>query len=146
MSVELGRLLSTIISAATFALFSPAEPLPCFTAVQEQKTFSTTPLWNKLPGMRPTATVSSPEPLNDISGIWESSQRREATQQPFGEAGPKMMGEEEMLWILTVCGLLVKTSRIQFLREGACPPLWSLPTKACGIIVLTAKVNSTRKR
>lgn len=120
--VELGRLLSTIICAATFALFSAAEPLPCCTAVQEQRTFSTTPLWNELPRMHPTATVSSTEPLNDISGIWENSQRRKATQWPFGEAGPRMMGEEEMLWILTVCGLLVKTSTIQFLSKGACPP------------------------
>lgn len=33
-------------------------------------------------------------------------------------AALRMVGEEEMLWILTVCGLLVKLSRIQFLREG----------------------------
>lgn len=146
MSMELGKLLSTIICAATFALFSPAEPLPCFTAVRKQRTFSTTRVWNELPGMRPTTTVSSTEPLNDILGIWQSSQRREITQQPFGEAGPKMTAEEEILSILTGCGLLVKTSGIQFLRERPCPTGWSLSTKACGIIVLTAKVNLTRNR
>lgn len=44
-------------------------------------------LWNELPEMRPTSTVSSTEPLNDISGIWQSSQRRAITQQPLGDDG-----------------------------------------------------------
>lgn len=103
-------------------------------------------LWNELPGRRLTSTVSSTEPQNDISGIWQSSHIRAITQRFFREAGPKMTGEKEMLWILTVCGLLVKTYKIQFLREGTCPTGWSLSTTACGIIVLTGKVNLSRNR
>lgn len=95
-----------------------------------------------------TSTVESTEPLkcSDISGICQSSQRTEITQQPCGEAGPKMTGEEEMLWILTACGLLVKTSGIQFPRDGVCPTGWRFSTKVCGIIVLTTRVNLTRNQ
>lgn len=70
--------------------------------------------------------------------------RRGIRTHPEGELVLRMMGEDEMPWILTVCGWCVKKSRTQLQKEGVHPCSSSLLARVCGMIVLNAELKSRK--
>lgn len=113
---------------SSFALFSAAEPEPSYTAVLCHTSVKCVQNWA-------ARDMSHNRCVIHRSAKW---QFRHLAKQSENSAA-LCRGSEEMLWILTVCGLLVKMSRIGF-WERLVQEI-SLSTKACGVIQLTTKMN-----
>lgn len=100
--------------------FAASSPL-CYRAVHEQTMFSATCL------SCGDASHNHCHPRNRRMTF-----RASQSENGGNSAALRMVGEEETLWILTVCGLLVKLSRIQFLREGCWCKKYDCPPKPVG--------------
>lgn len=57
----------------------------------------------------------------------------------------RVIEEETVLWILTVCVLLVRKSKTQFPSEGLSPKLVSFCTKVYGMMVLKKAEEKSKK-
>ncbi|KAF7642677.1 hypothetical protein LDENG_00253320 [Lucifuga dentata] len=133
---------SFVFSTLMQRLFSPHQFSRSFTSCRYEDSSSC--------DISPTTTVSSanftirlPGCLAEQSYV-SSMYSRGLRTHPWGEPVFRVMGEDEMLWTLTVCGRCVRKSSTQLQREGVSPSSSSLLARVCRMMVLKAELKSRK--